>query len=363
MVRLRRVDCAQPGITRRGRGRGWQFLDRHGETITDPEVIARCKALAIPPAWRDVWICEVANGHLQAVGTDAAGRRQYRYHDEWRRRRDTAKFDDMLDFARALPDLRAHCTEVLAAGDEPSRDRVLACAVRLLDLGFFRVGGDQGPVEAESFGLTTIRKDHVRISADALHFTYPAKGGIDRQVTTTDPSIRELVATMRRRRSGGDELLAYKVGRAWVDVTARDVNELIKAHCGEAASAKTFRTWSGTVLAAVALAVAGWASSATQRRRAEARAAAEVAEYLGNTPTVARSSYIDPRVFDHYRADVTIAGAIDELAATIEPGQPAIHGHIEEAVIGLLTDPDAAEAVLVGPLGDSAIGHDARSGR
>ena len=174
MPRLRRVDPSGPGITRRRRGRGFEYLDPDGRTITDQEVLERCRALAIPPAWRDVWICPLPNGHLQALGTDAAGRRQYRYHDHWRQRRDADKFDRMLDFARALPKLRAVSAEALASGDELTRERVLACSVRLLDVGFFRVGGAPRSAETESFGLTTIRKEHVTVSGDVVQFDYPA---------------------------------------------------------------------------------------------------------------------------------------------------------------------------------------------
>ena len=349
MPRLRRVDPSGPGITRRRRGRGFEYLDPDGRTITDQEVLERCRALAIPPAWRDVWICPLPNGHLQALGTDAAGRRQYRYHDHWRQRRDADKFDRMLDFARALPKLRAVSAEALASGDELTRERVLACSVRLLDVGFFRVGGAPRSAETESFGLTTIRKEHVTVSGDVVQFDYPAKGGIDRLTAIVDPDVRDVVSALRRRRSGGQELLAWKEGRAWVDVDARDVNGFIKDHAGQEHSAKDFRTWHATVLAAVGVAVAGWASSPTARRRNEARAAKEVAHYLGNTPTVARNSYIDPRVFDRYRAGYTIGWVIDEIADADSP-QLAFHGPIEEAVVDLLTDHREADTVIKGPL-------------
>jgi DNA topoisomerase IB len=347
MPRLRRVDCSGPGITRKGRGKGWEFFDAGGDKVTDEEVIARCKTLAIPPAWEDVWICQHPNGHLQAVGTDDAGRRQYRYHDDWRKRQDADKFDRMLDFAQALPSLRDVCADHLDGDEEPTRERVLSCAVRLLDFGFFRVGGSPRSAEVESFGLTTIRKDHVSVSGDAVEFAYPAKGGIDRLVATVDPQVREVVAVLRRRRSGGEELLAWKEGRSWVDVTARDVNGFIKAHAGEGFSAKDFRTWHATVLAAVALSVSGFAESPYARKRAEVRAAQEVAHYLGNTSTVARDSYIDPRVFDRYRSSFAIS-VLDELAAEAEFGQPAVHGRVEEAVIDLLTDHRAADTVTKG---------------
>jgi DNA topoisomerase-1 len=339
MPRLRRVDCSSPGITRRRRGRGFEYFGPDGEKITDPEVIQRCKDLVIPPAWEDVWICPHPGGHLQAVGTDAAGRRQYRYHDAWRARRDAEKFDRMLAFARDLSET-----------DQPSRERVLAGAVRLLDHGFFRIGGTPRSAEVESFGLTTIRKEHVQIEGEVVQFDYPAKGGIQRLAAIVDPEVRELVAILRRRRSGGDELLAWKTNGSWVDATARDVNDFIKAHAGEDFSAKDFRTWNATVLAAVAVAVSGWAESKTARDKAIVRATKEVAHYLGNTPAVARSSYIDPRVFDRYTSGWTIGPVLSELGADAEFGEPSIHGPIEEAVVDLLSDHRRATTVGKGPV-------------
>lgn len=349
MPRLRRVDCSAPGITRRGRGRGFEYFGPDGEKITDPEVIQRCKDIVIPPAWDDVWICLDPDGHLQAVGTDAAGRRQYRYHQEWRARRDAEKFDRMLGFARALPDLRRVCATHLSETDEPTRDRVRAGAVRLLDHGFFRIGGTPRSAEVESFGLTTIRKEHVRVEGETVEFDYPAKGGVQRLAAIVDPEVRELVATLCRRRSGGQELLAWKTDGTWVDVTARDVNDFIKAHAGEDFSAKDFRTWNATVLAAVAVAVSGWAESKTARDKAIVRATKEVAHYLGNTPAVARSSYIDPRVFDRYTSGWTIGPVLSELGADSEFGEPSIHGPIEEAVVDLLSDHRTATTVVKGP--------------
>ena len=167
MPRLKKVDCAGPGITRRRRGRGWEYMDEDGRKLADPDVVARIQALAIPPAWKDVWICAQPMGHIQATGTDAAGRKQYRYHDQWRERRDVQKFDSMLEFARALPDLRERVARDLQRG-ELSRERVLACAVRLLDRGFFRIGSEGYAEENETYGLATIRKDHVTVNGGVI---------------------------------------------------------------------------------------------------------------------------------------------------------------------------------------------------
>ena len=345
-VELRRSDPSSPGIARRGRGRGFEYFWPSGDKVTDPTVLDRLRGLAIPPAWRDVWICQHPNGHLQAVGTDDAGRRQYLYHPHWRVRRDAAKFDHMLDFARRLADLRAFCVAVLDGRNGLDRERVLACAVRLLDHGFFRIGTERAVEEDDPVGLTTIRKEHVSIrSGDTVEFDYPAKGRKRRVQSLADSSVVEVVGRLRRRRSGGPELLAYREGGRWVDVTAADVNELIKQHCGVESSAKDFRTWNATVLAAVALSVSGTLGNATRHRRAITRACREVAHYLGNTPTVARNSYIDPRVFDRFSSGwvIDVVSFADEHAGF---GVPAYQGELEKAVLDLLAeDTDAAGVV------------------
>jgi DNA topoisomerase I len=251
MVRIRRVDCADPGITRRRRGRGFGYVAPGGEWVSDPVLLARIRALSIPPAWHDVWICPIDTGHLQAVGTDAAGRRQYLYHKAWRTRRDQAKFDHMLQFAHTLPLLRERAAAHLG-GQGLDRDRVLACAIRLLDLGFFRMGTEGYAEQNQTFGLATIQQRHVRLDGDLLTFDYAAKNGKRRLQSVVDPQVIEVVAALKRRRGGGPELLAYRRGRRWVDVRSEDINCYIKQQTGGEFTAKDFRTWSATVLAAVA---------------------------------------------------------------------------------------------------------------
>jgi DNA topoisomerase-1 len=338
MPRLKRVDLSDPGIRRRRRGRGFEYFDENGERIGDIETLERIRELAIPPAWKDVWICPYPNGHIQAAGTDAAGRRQYRYHQKWRERRDQIKFDKMTEFAQALPGLREIAAEDVQRKGFP-REKVLACAVRLLDRGFFRIGGEEYAEENESYGLATMQKQHVSLGDDCtLTFDYPAKSGKRQIRSIVDPDVYEIVAALKTRR-GGRELLAYEVDETWFDVKSADINAYIKEATGDDFSAKDFRTWTGTVLAAVALAVSGpVARSRTGRKRAITRAIKEVAHYLGNTPAVARASYIDPRVFDRYLAGVTIGGALGELGDVDELGEPAIQGAIEEAVLDLLED-------------------------
>jgi DNA topoisomerase-1 len=335
VARIRRVDCSGPGIRRRRRGRSFSYEDPTGAVIDDPEVLARIRGLGIPPAWKDVWICPIPTGHLQAVGTDAAGRRQYLYHEAWRTRRDQAKFDHMLEFAHALPGLRERAAEHLA-GDGLSRERVLACATRLLDRGFFRMGTEGYAEQNQTYGLATIQKRHVRLDGDLISFDYVSKSGKRRLASVLDPAVSEVVAQLKGRR-GGPELLAYRRGREWVDIRSDDINAYIKEQTGGDFTAKDFRTWSATVLASVALASSfPQARSRTARARAISRAVKEVAHYLGNTPAVCRASYIDPRVFDRYRSDLTIAGALTQLGDVGEYGEPAHQGPVEEAVLELI---------------------------
>src|SRR3954465_7080218 len=344
MPRLRRVDCSSTGIRRVRRGRGFSYEEANGETIVDREVIQRIKELAIPPAWQDVWICPYPNGHLQATGIDAAGRKQYRYHDAWRSRRDQEKFDDMTRFARALPRLREHVEADLHSSDQLTRERVLACAVRLLDRGFFPIGTEQYTVTNESYGLATIRKEHVTIEDGQMVFDYPAKSGQRRIQAVVDPLAIEIVQALKRRRGGGPELLAYKAGRSWYDLRSPDINAYLKEATGDDFSAKDFRTWSATVLAAVALAVSGPAlGSQTSRKRAITRAIKETSHYLGNTPAVCRASYIDPRIFDAYQGGLVLDQKVIQEALEAEAGElPTHHPRIERAVLDLVDGRDTA---------------------
>jgi DNA topoisomerase IB len=333
--RLKRVDPSDVGIGRRRRGRGFEYLTPDGGRMTDPHVIARIKSLVIPPAWRDVWICPHPMGHIQATGIDDAGRKQYRYHDRWRQRRDQEKFDSMIDFAHALPAMRKRVAKDLRR-DGMGSERVLACAVRLLERGFFRIGGEEYAAGNDSYGLATMLKRHVTIDGDRLTFDYPAKSGQQRVRSMVDRELVEIVGRLRRRQQGR-ELLAYKRGGRWEDVKSEDINAYVKAVTGSDFTAKDFRTWNATVLAAVALAVSGPAAeNKTQRERAIRRAIEEVAFYLGNTPAVARSSYIDPRVFDRYRSGLTIGGVLGEVAD--DPDLGGLHELVEDAVLDLIVD-------------------------
>jgi DNA topoisomerase I len=317
------------------RGQGFGYVDVDGERVSDERTLERIRAMTIPPAWQEVWICVDPRGHLQATGVDAAGRKQYRYHDAWRAQRDRQKFRRMVEFAQALPGLRRCLTDGLA-GEELDEVRVLACAVRLLDVGLFRIGGEAYADQGGGLGLATLRKSHVSVRDDLIVFDYPSKSGVRRVHEVHDPAALAVIAALKRRRGGGAQLLAYRVGRRWTAVHSEDINEYIKRHLGEGFSAKDFRTWNATVMAAVSVAAeAGHARTKTARKRVVDGAVRQVAELLGNTPAVARRAYIDPRVFDRYRSGSTISLPRDGVAALIgDDVRP--RRRIERAVLELL---------------------------
>jgi DNA topoisomerase I len=331
MVRLRRVSPDTSGWTRRRAGTGFTYVDENGARLP-AEQVARIKSLAIPPAWRDVWICPHPNGHLQAVGVDAAGRKQYLYHPDWRTKRDAEKFDRVLEIARTLPVTRAAVLEHVALDGMPF-ERASATAVRLLDLGCFRIGSDAYADQNGSFGLTTLRRQHVTRRRGTLVFCFVGKSGVEHSIEIDDPLSVAAVECMRRRRSSDDRLLAYKQSRLWAPLEAADVNEYLRETSGAPITAKDFRTWHATVLAAAALADTDEPGDTKRsRKRAIRGAMEEVASYLGNTPTIARSSYVDPRVIDKYESGQTIAPKLTDGCATPEERQRVL----EAAVLELL---------------------------
>jgi DNA topoisomerase I len=291
---LRRSDPWAPGIRRRRRGRGFTYLDRSGVPIRDRETLARIRRLAIPPAWEDVWISPDARGHLQAVGTDGAGRRQYRYHEAWIERRGHEKYRRMEGFARSLPALRQRVERDLRRPGI-SRERVLAGAVRLLDRGAVRIGGEEYLRRNGSFGLATLRRDQAKLSGDAVVLSFTGKSGRDHQVRVRDPAVVRLVRALKRA-TVAEELLIFRNGDGWHDVRSDDINAYLKESLGDDYSAKDFRTWSATVLAASKLAE----HDPSEGIHAVREVVREVATTLGNSPAVARSSYIDPRVIDRF---------------------------------------------------------------
>lgn len=334
MARLRRSSPDDPGWSRRRAGSGFTYLDQDGARLP-AEDAERVKGLVIPPAWNDVWICPWPNGHLQAVGTDDAGRRQYLYHPDWRLQRDAAKHARVLDFGRVLS--RARERVLVDLGTEGmSRDRACAVAVRLLDLGYFRIGNDVYADENGSFGLTTLQRRHVRKQGPTLLFCFVGKSGIEHSVTIDDTATVEAMEVMRRRRGPAEEeLLAWKERGRWHDLDAGHVNEYVRGATGMDATAKDFRTWHATVIAAAALASSEEpGETKASRKRAEVAAMKEVAEFLGNTPALARSSYVDPRVVDAYEEGRTIASAVRRKAATPDEKQM----NLERAVLRLLKE-------------------------
>ena len=340
--RLRRTSPAQPGWRRLRSGRGFRYVGVDGEPIRDPEALQRIRDLVIPPAWREVWVSPHADGHLQAVGTDAKGRRQYLYHPQWRADRDREKHEWMVRFARRLPPARLVVAERLGLDGMP-RERALALALRLLDIGLFRIGGELYAEENGSFGLATLRREHVSVDRDGVHFRYTAKSGLRREIRVEDEQVAAAVAALRRRRGGGEELLAFRDGGRWRDLTSADINGHVKEVVHPQASAKDFRTWHATVLAAVALARLPEQPSARARTRAVSTAVKQVSEYLGNTPSVCRASYIDPRVLDRFSDGRTVAAALRRLERRGAGGGPASEAPlgldgVERAVLRLLAD-------------------------
>jgi DNA topoisomerase IB len=347
-ARLRRSDCSGPGLHRVRRGRGFSYVDDQGRRIADPEQLQRIRELVIPPAWQEVWICPDPLGHLQATGVDAAGRKQYWYHPRWREQQDRKKFDHMVSFAKALPRLRKLLLADLE-GDELTGTRVLACAIRLLDVGLFRIGSEEYADDDGGIGLATVTKDNVSLKSDEVVFDYPAKSGVRRVQAVQDPLSGRVVRALKRRRAGGEQLLAYRDGRRWHGVRSDQITDYLKQQIGGDYSAKDFRTWNATVLAAVSLAADGRdATTQRARKRAIDGAVRGVSEVLGNTPAVARRSYIDPRVFDRYQSGWTIGGALDRIGALHGPDDRR-RTRLERAVLDLLDDDRRSPAVQHAP--------------
>ncbi len=323
------------GWTRRRAGKGFAYLDADGGRLAKDDV-ERIRSLAIPPAWTDVWICPWPNGHIQAVGTDAAGRRQYLYHPDWRTKRDEMKFDRVKVAGTRLARARERIIEDLRHEGMPLA-RAAATATRLLDLGYFRIGSDAYADANGSFGLTTLERRHVRRQGRDLVFSFVGKSGIEHSITISDPQVIESLNLMRKRRGGSARLLAYRGEARWADLDAAAVNAYISQMVAEDLTAKDFRTWHATVLAAVALAESPEkGDTKASRKRAVKAATEEVAAYLGNTPTIAKKSYIDPRVVDQYDAGVTIAPTLARRYRDDTRRQAAI----EKAVARLIDGSD-----------------------
>jgi DNA topoisomerase IB len=324
----------RPGYRRRRAGKGFAYYDTDGQLIKDDR-LDRIRALAVPPAWKDVWICPWPNGHIQATGIDAAGRRQYRYHDEWRARRDAEKHERVLQIAQQLPDVRDAVVAALRTRGL-NRERVLACALRLLDLGTFRIGSEEYAEENGTYGLATLRREHVTVRGERTFFRYTAKGSIEREVEIVDrPTATVVRQLLERPDDAGDDLLSYETADGWRDVTSDEINAFLKEISGAEITAKDFRTWNATVMMAAILAEEPPPRSSTARKRAIRAAYVKVSEILGNTPAVAKASYVDPRVVDRFENGETVAEALQE--ADDEDGTRDVQRTLEQAVCRLLS--------------------------
>ncbi len=329
------TDRGPGGIRRRRAGKGFVYYDPAGRKITDPDELRRIRSLAIPPAWTDVWICPSANGHLQASGRDARGRKQYRYHPRWRQARDETKYTKMLAFARSLPAIREQVEHDLALPDLPRR-KVVATVVRLLETTLIRVGNEEYARENNSFGLTTMRDQHVKVSGSNIHFQFRGKAGKSHTVQLSDRRLANIVK--RCQDLPGQELFQYideEGNRQTID--SADVNEYVRAVAGEEFTAKDFRTWAGTVLAALALDEMRSFDSRAQAKRNVVRAIEDVAKLLGNTPAICRKCYVHPAIFDAYNdglvLDTLKRRADDRLKTALHGLRPE-----EAAVLALLQE-------------------------
>lgn len=295
---LRYVHDDRPGIRRERTGEGLRYLDAGGAPVTDEATLARIKSLAIPPAWSDVWICPRANGHLQATGRDARGRKQYRYHPKWRNVRDEVKYERMLHFGQALPAIRREVDRALSLPGMP-REKMLATIVYLLEATMMRVGNEEYARTNKSFGLTTLRNRHARIDGSDVEFRFRGKSGVYHKVKVHDRRVARIIR--RARDLPGQELFQYVDDQGDThSIDSSDVNDYLRAITGEDYTAKDFRTWSGTVLAALALQEFEKFDSEAQARKNIVRAIESVAEKLGNTPSVCRKCYVHPLVLDAY---------------------------------------------------------------
>src|SRR5438094_1663869 len=295
---LRYVSDDQPGSSRQRNGDEFEYLDQKGKPIRDEQRLLRIKRLAIPPAWSDVWICPSPNGHIQATGRDARRRKQYRYHERWREIRDENKYDRLVNFGKALPKIRRRLKKDLALSSLP-REKVLATIVQLLERSLIRVGNEEYALENKSFGLTTMQDRHVDVKGSKLRFRFRGKSGRQHEVDVTDRRIARIVS--RLQDLPGQSLFQCVDDEGKVrDITSQDVNEYLRKITGEDFTAKDFRTWAGTVLAAIALSTAGAFETKKQAKANVKNAIGAVAKILGNTPAVCRECYIHPSVVEAY---------------------------------------------------------------
>ncbi|MFL6634802.1 MAG: DNA topoisomerase IB [Massilia sp.] len=349
---LRYVHDDRPGIRREAAGDGMRYLDAKGEPVEDETTLKRIKSLAIPPAWTDVWICPQANGHLQATGRDARGRKQYRYHPKWREVRDEVKYERMIKFGKALPQIRKEVDRALSLPGLP-REKVLATIVYLLEATMMRIGNDEYARENKSYGLTTLRNRHVKIDGSEVEFRFRGKSRVYHDVKVHDRRLARII--QRTRDLPGQDLFQYldEDGETHT-VGSADVNDYLRTITGEDYTAKDFRTWSGTVLAAMALQEFEAVDSDTQLKKNVVRAIESVAERLGNTPSVCRKCYVHPAVLDAYLDGTMLEGlharAEESLVEDLKELQPE-----EAAVLAMLERRLAQEVTSNAPANDLAV--------
>ncbi|WBQ03488.1 DNA topoisomerase IB [Kribbella sp. CA-293567] len=336
-MRIRRSHPDRPGFARRRRGRGFSYLDTDGAKIEDIDVLERIRTLAIPPAWTDVWICPYPNGHIQAIGTDQAGRRQYLYHDDWRTAQDADKHDRVRQLARKLPAFReAVDADLCSSGLD--RRRVLAVALRMLDYGVFRTGNTTYAEEYGSRGAATLLRDDVRVSKGKLVFDFVAKGGQQRKIELEDDRLVAAVRSLKRGKHGSDRLLVYRDGNGYHEIDAAMVNERFHELVGDDYTVKDLRTWTATVHAAVELAEADPPTTKKALDAAVKEMLEEVSSHLGNTPAVARASYVDPRVVEQYKHGRTIADTVAEVGSDLDDEETRV---VLERSVNQVLDQDA----------------------
>ena len=333
-MRLRRSDPNGPGLSRRRRGRGFSFHGPDGQRVSAADE-ERIRELAIPPAWGDVWVAPDPRGHLQATGIDDAGRRQYLYHQEWRRQRDRQKHDRVLTMVPRLPDFRTIVEQQLG-GRGWHRDRTLAVALRMLDHGVFRTGGEEYAEQNGSYGVSTLQRSQVRVRGNKIIFEYPAKSGISRRLSLHDPPLAHAVRCLQRLRTDTERLLVFRSSCGMFQLAhPDDLNVRFKELTGGSFTVKDLRTWHATVSAAAAIAEQPRARSTRAARRTELSVLRQVAAELGNTAAVARKSYVDPRIFDLYEHGDVIDPALHRRLSA-EPADRAARRALDEAVLRLL---------------------------
>ncbi|MEY2487159.1 MAG: topoisomerase [Verrucomicrobiota bacterium] len=330
---LRYVSDGSPGYTRKAKGDDFEYFDTQGKAISDEQRLLRIKRIAIPPAWTNVWICPSANGHIQATGCDARRRKQYRYHERWREARDESKYEKMLLFGEALPKIRKRVDQDLKLPGL-QRNKILATIVQLLERTFIRVGNEEYARENKSFGLTTMQDRHVDVEGSKLRFRFRGKSGISHEVDVTDRRMARIISKLQDL--PGQELFQYVDDEGGIrDITSQDVNGYLKEITGEEFTAKDFRTWAGTVLAAIALNEVGAFETKKQAKANIKTAISAVAKVLGNTPAICRKCYVHPAVLETYLDGTSIEGLKQKTEEALENDAPDLRSG-EKAIIKFL---------------------------